>query len=123
MELTKQQSNVMAALKQGNEALKKAQQEVRSAGCASHKPMFQQQPGAATATAMCVGWAAQQGRLLQLLRTTWSTITVNRTERHAAIAATACASLHSQHRCCRAFHLTMVYTYLPFGCTDMITAS
>jgi hypothetical protein len=40
MELTKQQSNVMAALKQGNEALKKAQQEVRSAGCASHKPCF-----------------------------------------------------------------------------------
>lgn len=29
MELTKQQSNVMAALKQGNDALKKAQQEVR----------------------------------------------------------------------------------------------
>lgn len=31
MELTKHQSNVMAALKQGNDALKKAQQEVRSA--------------------------------------------------------------------------------------------
>lgn len=30
MELTKQQANVMAALKQGNEALKKAQQEVRA---------------------------------------------------------------------------------------------
>jgi hypothetical protein len=29
MELTKQQANVMAALKQGNDALKKAQQEVR----------------------------------------------------------------------------------------------
>lgn len=29
MELTKQQANVMSALKQGNEALKKAQQEVR----------------------------------------------------------------------------------------------
>lgn len=29
MELTKHQSNVMSALKQGNEALKKAQQEVR----------------------------------------------------------------------------------------------
>jgi hypothetical protein len=29
MELTKQQANVVAALKQGNEALKKAQQEVR----------------------------------------------------------------------------------------------
>lgn len=28
MELTKQQANVVAALKQGNEALKKAQQEV-----------------------------------------------------------------------------------------------
>jgi hypothetical protein len=30
MELTKQQGNVMAALKQGNEALKKAQAEVRT---------------------------------------------------------------------------------------------
>jgi signal transduction histidine kinase len=29
MELTKQQGNVMAALKQGNDALKQAQQEVR----------------------------------------------------------------------------------------------
>lgn len=29
MELSKQQGNVMAALKQGNEALKKAQQEVQ----------------------------------------------------------------------------------------------
>lgn len=33
MELTKQQSNVMAALKQGNEALKKAHQEVRNGDC------------------------------------------------------------------------------------------
>jgi hypothetical protein len=30
MELTKQQGNVMAALKQGNDALKQAQQEVRT---------------------------------------------------------------------------------------------
>jgi hypothetical protein len=30
MELTKQQGNVMAALKQGNDALKQAQQEVSS---------------------------------------------------------------------------------------------
>jgi hypothetical protein len=94
MELTKQQSNVMAALKQGNEALKKAQQEVRSAGSTSQIHV-QQQPAAATAAAVCVGWAAQQGCLLQLL-TVQATTVVNRTARYTATAAIACVSWEAQ---------------------------
>jgi succinate dehydrogenase/fumarate reductase-like Fe-S protein len=115
MELTKQQSNVMAALKQGNEALKKAQQEVRSAGCTNHEPMFsssqQQQPQQQSVLAgqhsrdVWCSCCAQPGPL-------WSS-----TKRHTATAAIACVSL--------AVHLLWVHhahTSLPLSCANLLTA-